>query len=36
MARVEELNNDLLYFPVFVAGAQLVEDKLLDIDEFCF
>ncbi len=33
VARVEELNHDLRYFPVFVAGARLLEDELLDIYE---
>jgi hypothetical protein len=33
MARVEELNHDLRYFPVFVPGARLLEDELLDIYE---
>jgi hypothetical protein len=34
MARMEELNNDLCYFPAFAIGTRLVEDKLLDIYEF--
>jgi hypothetical protein len=34
LARVDELNNDLRYFPSFVMGARLVEDELLDIYEF--
>jgi hypothetical protein len=34
MARVEELNNDLGYFPSFMQGSRLVEDELLDIYEF--
>jgi hypothetical protein len=33
MARVEELNHDLRYFPTFVPGARLLEDELLDIYE---
>ena len=33
MARVEELNHDLRYFPVFVPGSRLLEDELLDIYE---
>ena len=33
MARVEELNHDLRYFPLFVVGARLLEDELLDIYE---
>jgi hypothetical protein len=34
MSRVEELNNDLQYFPAFVNGSKLMEDELLDIYEF--
>jgi hypothetical protein len=34
MARVEELNHDLRYFPAYVAGARLLEDELLDIYEY--
>jgi hypothetical protein len=34
MARVEELNNDLRYFPAYVQGSRLLEDELLDIYEF--
>jgi hypothetical protein len=34
MARVEELNNDLRYFPTFVPGATLHQDELLDIYEY--
>ena len=34
MSRIEELNNELQYFPAFVHGSQLMEDKLLDIYEF--
>lgn len=33
MARVEELNHDLRYFPTFVPGARLLEDELIDIYE---
>ncbi len=33
MARVEELNHDLRYFPLFIVGARLLEDELLDIYE---
>jgi hypothetical protein len=33
MSRVEELNDDLQYFPAFLNGSQLMEDKLLDIYE---
>jgi hypothetical protein len=34
MARVEELNNDLRYFPAYVNGSRLLEDELLDIYEY--
>jgi hypothetical protein len=34
MAQVEELNNDLQYFPAFAIGSRLVEDELLDIYEY--
>jgi hypothetical protein len=34
MARVEELNNDLRYFPLYVNGSRLLEDELLDIYEY--
>jgi hypothetical protein len=34
MARVEELNHDLRYFPTFMPGARLLEDELLDIYEY--
>jgi hypothetical protein len=34
MARVEELNNDLQYFPAYVNGSKLLEDELLNIYKY--
>jgi hypothetical protein len=34
MARVEELNHDLRYFPTYAPGTRLHEDELLDIYEY--